>query len=101
MFNYSNHVACLFRRKFDLKKGDCVSLFIENKPEFIGLWLGLSKLGVITALINTNLKNDSLFHCINIAKSKCVVFGSSLEECKFKLPYYFYLMITFLSRLSY
>ena len=48
--------------KFHLKKGDCVALFMENKPEYIGIWLGLSKLGVITALINTNLRTHSLKH---------------------------------------
>ena len=62
MEDYTNKIARLFQEKFNLKKGDCVALFLEYKPEYIGIWLGLSKLGVITALINTNLRNESLTH---------------------------------------
>lgn len=79
---YTNKIACLFQKKFGLKKGDCVALFMENKPEYIGIWLGLSKLGIITALVNTNLKNEALLHSINIANAACVIFGSTLENCK-------------------
>jgi solute carrier family 27 fatty acid transporter 1/4 len=81
---YSNRVANLFQQRFQLKKGDCVALFMENRPEFVCIWLGLSKVGVITALINTNLKNDSLLHSITVADSKCVIYGNSLEECKIR-----------------
>ena len=64
MEDYSTKIARLFQEKFHLEKGDCVALFLENKPEYIGIWLGLSKLGVISALINTNLRNQSLAHVI-------------------------------------
>ena len=80
--DYSNKIANLFANKFDLKKGDCVSLFMENKPEYVCIWLGLSKLGVITALINTNLRADSLLYTLTIAKSKCIIYGSTLESGK-------------------
>jgi solute carrier family 27 fatty acid transporter 1/4 len=78
MENYSNKIANLFRNKFQLKKGDCVALFIENSPEHVGIWLGLSKIGVISALINTNLKGEQLMHSIKVAKAKYVIYGSSL-----------------------
>jgi len=77
---YSNRVANYFLTKFNLKKGDCVALFMENQPEHPGVWLGLSKIGVITALINTNLKNEPLLHSINVAKAKYVIYGSSLTN---------------------
>lgn len=80
MYQYANQVATLFKKKFGLKKGDCVALFMENKPEYVGIWLGLSKLGVVSALVNTNLRNDALVHSINIAKASAVIFGSSLEN---------------------
>ena len=66
--------------KLNLKKGDCVALFMENHPENPGIWLGLSKIGVITALVNTNLKNEPLLHSINVAKAKYVIYGSSLTN---------------------
>jgi len=53
---------------------------MENKPEFIGLWYGLSKLGVISALINTNLRNKTLLHSIEIAKPKVLVYGQELAD---------------------
>lgn len=70
----------MFQKRYGLKKGDCVALFMENKPEYVGIWLGLSKLGVITALVNTNLKNEALLHSINVAKASTVIFSSSLED---------------------
>ena len=66
MEDYATKIARLFSEKFHLKKGDCVALFMENKPEYIGIWLGLSKLGVISALINTNLRTQSLKHVKNV-----------------------------------
>jgi solute carrier family 27 fatty acid transporter 1/4 len=80
MEDYSNRIAELFLRKFNLKKGDCVALFLENKPEYVGIWLGLSKIGVISALINTNLRNQQLVHSINVAEPKAVIYSSELEK---------------------
>ncbi len=71
-------------QKYNLKKGDTIAILMENKPEYVGIWLGLSKLGVISALLNTNLRTNSLVHCIKIAKPKLVIFGEELEECKKK-----------------
>lgn len=59
-----------------LKRGDTISLLMENRPEYPAIWLGLSKIGVITALINNNLKNDPLSYSINVANSKAVIFSS-------------------------
>lgn len=64
------------------KKGDVVALFLENKPEYVCIWLGLSKLGVIVPLINTNQRLSSLVHSITVAKSQAVIFGSELNEGK-------------------
>lgn len=76
--NYSNKVANHFKsQRYD--KGDVVALMLENSPELICLWLGLSKLGVITALINTNLRLDSLWYCISVANAKAIIFGSNLS----------------------
>lgn len=76
--NYSNKVANHFKSQ-GYQKGDVVALILENSPEFICLWLGLSKLGVVTALINTNLRLDSLWYCISVANTKAIIFGSNLS----------------------
>lgn len=82
MKKFSNRIANLFSKQFKLKKGDCVAVFMENKPEYAGIWLGLSKLGVITALINTNLKGQQLMHTFENAKPKLVIYGVELEQGK-------------------
>ena len=77
--DYSNRIANFYMNK-GYKKGDSVALFINNRPEQIITWLGLSKIGVIPALINTNLRKDSLIHTIKVAACKAVIFGQELED---------------------
>lgn len=81
MENYANKIANRFRKQ-GLKKGDVVALIMENRPEYIGIWYGLSKLGVITACINTNLTRKPLTHSINVAKPKVVIVDSVFAQSK-------------------
>ena len=53
---------------------------MENRPEFVCIWLGLARLGVISALINTNLKAQALIHSIIVANSKVLIYGDELSE---------------------
>ena len=76
--DYSNGNANYFKSQ-GYKEGDVVALFLESCPEFVCIWLGLSKLGVITALINTNLRLDSLRHCITAADARAIIFGTDLS----------------------
>jgi hypothetical protein len=39
-----------------------------NRAEYIAAWIGFSKVGVATALINTNLTGHALAHCLNIVQ---------------------------------
>lgn len=59
--------------------GDCVALFMENRPEYVMVWYGLSKIGVTCALINHNLEGDALSHCINIVDAKAVITGADQD----------------------
>lgn len=61
-----------------LRPGQTVALLMENRPEFIAIWLGLSKVGVVTALINTHLQPDGLVHCIQLAGTKELIVGAEL-----------------------
>ncbi|CAH1283897.1 unnamed protein product [Diabrotica balteata] len=72
---YSNKVANYFLC-LGYKKGDSVALLLENRPEYVAIWLGLAKIGVVTALINNNLVSKSLLHCISIVNAKSIIFGS-------------------------
>uniref|UniRef100_A0A8C1JVA2 Very long-chain fatty acid transport protein n=1 Tax=Cyprinus carpio TaxID=7962 RepID=A0A8C1JVA2_CYPCA len=60
--------------------GDVVALFMESRPLQVALWLGLAKVGVEAALINFNLRRDSLLHCLGVSASRALVFGAELAD---------------------
>lgn len=76
---YSNRVANVFK-SHGFRKGDTVALMLENRPEFVCIWLGLCKLGIITALINYNLRQMSLTHSVTISKCQAFIYGSELID---------------------
>jgi len=76
---YSNRLAH-FLLSCGFKHGDTVALFMENKPEYVGLWLGCTKIGVVPALINYNLRGKSLLHSFNAASASAVIFGAELTS---------------------
>uniref|UniRef100_G1MXM9 Ubiquitin-related modifier 1 n=2 Tax=Neognathae TaxID=8825 RepID=G1MXM9_MELGA len=76
---YSNQVANFFHGQ-GFRSGDVVALFMESRNQYVGLWLGLAKIGVETALVNSNLRMEALLHCITISNSKAVVFGVEMME---------------------
>lgn len=82
--NYSNKIGNIFKEA-GFKKGDVIALFMTNRPEFICVWLGLAKIGVITALINSNLKGSPLKHCLDAASCKAMIFSDDLSEMVFEL----------------
>lgn len=69
-----------------LKRDDVIALNMENRPEFIATWFGAAKLGVTSALINTNLGGAQLAHCLNVSGAKLIVLGTELydkyESCR-------------------
>ncbi|KZC12231.1 PREDICTED: long-chain fatty acid transport protein 4-like [Dufourea novaeangliae] len=87
--NYSNQVASVFQ-KAGYVKGDAVALMMLNRPEYVAIWLGLGKLGVVTALINTNLRLQSLNHCLRIAAVKSIIYleeySSAIDDIKASIP---------------
>ena len=61
-----------------LTRGQTVALFMPNRLEYIAIWYGLTKVGVICALINNNLAGQALAHCINISGAlHCLVDGET------------------------
>ncbi len=50
-----------------IKRGDTVALFMPNRIEYLAVWYGLSKVGVASALINTQIAGPALAHCLNIS----------------------------------
>lgn len=71
---HANQWAHWFRRR-DIAQGDVVALMFDNRPDFIFATLGLSKLGAVSALVNTNLVGKPLIHAIETASAKLFVGG--------------------------
>ncbi len=53
--------------------GDTVAVFARNRLEYVALWYGLSKVGVVPALLNFQLAASALAHCLNISKAKILI----------------------------
>src|SRR5262249_4435118 len=47
-------------------KGDTVGLLMPNRPDYMAAWLGISRVGGVVALLNTNLTGRPLAHCTDI-----------------------------------
>lgn len=63
-----------------LRPGDTVSIFVQNRLEYVALWFGLSKVGVIPALINFQLRAKPLAHCLTISKTKLAIVDHELLD---------------------
>ncbi|MCB1657335.1 MAG: long-chain-acyl-CoA synthetase [Pseudomonadales bacterium] len=74
---WANRIAHYFLAQ-GLKKGDVVTVFIENRPELLATVLGLAKIGVTCALVNTSQTGKVLTHSINLVKPKMAVIGDEL-----------------------
>ena len=67
-------------RQQGVKKGSVVALLMENRPEFLIAWLGIIKAGGTAALINTNLMQKSLAHCLDVSDAKHLVLGAEMAD---------------------
>ena len=56
---------------------------MENRPEYVAMWLGLTKIGVVSALINHNQKMQALIHAVQIANAKAMIYGTEFTPGKF------------------
>src|SRR5277367_4592640 len=63
-----------------LSSGDVVCLMMPNCPEYLAIWLGITRVGAIVALLNTNLVGDSLAHAINVVTPKHVIVDATLAD---------------------
>jgi acyl-CoA synthetase (AMP-forming)/AMP-acid ligase II len=59
-----------------IRFGDVVALAMNNRPDYLFAVMGLSKLGAVGALINTNLTGKALAHALSVAHAKKVLAGS-------------------------
>jgi fatty-acyl-CoA synthase len=63
-----------------LEKGDVVCLMMGNRPEYMAIWLGITSVGVIVSLLNTNLTGPSLAHCIGTVSPKRIIVAAEYVD---------------------
>lgn len=61
-------------------KGDVVGLLMPNRPEYLAIWLGITRVGGVVALLNTNLVGKSLAHSIQAASVKHLIVAAELSD---------------------
>lgn len=79
LFERSNQYA-RWARAEGLGKDETVCLLMPNRPEFMAIWLGVTRAGGVTALLNTNLVGGSLAHCIDIVSPRHVIVAAELSD---------------------
>src|SRR5213078_3419941 len=62
-----------------LTAGDVVCLLMGNCPDYMAIWLGLTRIGVTVSLLNTNLTGELLAHAIQVVAPRCVLVGAALS----------------------
>ncbi|KAJ6013907.1 hypothetical protein N7540_008498 [Penicillium herquei] len=60
--------------------GDFIGVFTTNSPEMVVVLYALSKLGAVSAMINTNLRDDTFVHCLNVSGAKSIISTPDLAE---------------------
>ena len=75
----ANQVAGWARAQ-ELSRGDVVGLLMMNRPEYVATWLGLAKLGIVSALINTNLSGEPLRHSVHVSGARHLVLDRELAD---------------------
>ncbi|GAU93368.1 hypothetical protein RvY_05321 [Ramazzottius varieornatus] len=87
---YSNQVAHYFSAIGEFAIGETIALYLTSRPEYVALWLGLSKIGCISSLLNSQLRSDPLVHSLNCCHAKAIIIGEELvdvaAELRSRLP---------------
>ena len=63
-----------------LTPGSVVALMMDNRPEFPMVWLGLAKVGIVTALLNTSARGRVLRHALEQTGARAFIYGSECAE---------------------
>ncbi len=61
-----------------ISPGTVVGLLMGNRPDYAALWIGLSQIGVVVALINTSLTGEPLAHAIRAAAAAHIIVDGAL-----------------------
>src|SRR5262249_55366033 len=60
--------------------GGTVALLMPNRPEYMAIWLGITRVGGVVALLNTNLEGRALAHCIDLVAPSHILVAATLID---------------------
>jgi fatty-acyl-CoA synthase len=69
-----------------LKPGDTICLVMQNRPEYAAIWIGLTQIGCVVALINTNLRGAALAQAIGAAAPRAIIAGAGYMDAVAAAP---------------
>src|ERR1700734_2870408 len=75
-----SHQYARWGRSRGLASGDVAALLMPNCAEYVAIWLGLTRIGVTVALLNTHLGSEALGHCIDIASPRLLIAGADFAS---------------------
>jgi fatty-acyl-CoA synthase len=64
----------------DLGKGETVCLLMPNRPDYMAIWLGITSVGGVVSLVNTQLRGPALAYCIDIVAPAHVIVAKECAE---------------------
>ena len=64
----------------NLAKGQTICLMMPNRPDYMAVWLGITAVGGVVSLVNTQLRGPSLAHCIDIVAPTHVIVAAECVE---------------------
>lgn len=63
-----------------LGRGEVVCLMMPSRPEYLAIWLGITRVGAVVSLVNTNLRGSALVHSVEIIAPKHIIVDVALQS---------------------
>lgn len=63
-----------------IKKGDSVTVFLQNSPEYLSLWFAIAKIGAIMVPVNVENRGETLEHILQDNDSNTVILDDSTRN---------------------
>jgi fatty-acyl-CoA synthase len=61
-------------------KGEAVALMMRNRPEYVAIWLGLTRIGAVVALLSPDLRGEALRHALEVSGARLVICAPESER---------------------
>ena len=70
-----------------LERGDRAAIMLGNRAEYLGLWFGMARAGIVEVPLNTGVRGDMLVHMLNTCGCRLLVIDAQwLDRIERILP---------------